>query len=180
MAQMGVTALAAHQIAVNLAAMTFMVPLGISIAITSKIGLEIGKKNLQYARYLGFLGVITCGSFMMIPSFIYLFYSELIMCIYTNNDDLIEIGSKLIILASIFQISDGLQVGALGALRGLKDVKVPLIFNIISYLFFGIFMAYFLGIYFNFGPEGLWVGIIFGLSVAAIFHNIRFNLLTKN
>ena len=85
---------------------------------------------------------------------------------------------KLLLMAAVFQLSDGLQVGALGALRGLKDTRVPLIINVISYLMIGLPGAYLLGIRVVYGQEGVWSGIIAGLSVAAILHNLRFYLLT--
>jgi MATE family multidrug resistance protein len=87
---------------------------------------------------------------------------------------------SLIFYAGLFQISDGLQVGGFGALRGLKDTRMPMIFNFISYWLIGFSVGYYLGIITDFGPSGLWIGLISGLSVAAICHNTRFHLMTSN
>ena len=86
----------------------------------------------------------------------------------------------LLFMAAIFQLSDGLQVGALGALRGLKDTRIPLFTNLFSYMVIGLPGAYLLGIQWGFGPVGLWTGIIVGLSLAAFLHNLRFHLLTRH
>jgi MATE family multidrug resistance protein len=86
---------------------------------------------------------------------------------------------SLLFMAAVFQISDGLQVGSFGALRGLKDTRIPMIVNFISYWVIGFPAGYMLGISLGYGPEGLWIGLICGLTVAAFLHNYRFNKLTK-
>jgi len=180
MGTLGVHVMAAHQIAINIAAMTFMVPLGISVAITSRIGHAVGAGEYALARYLGFSGIALCGLVMLVPAAVYLLLPEWIVMIYTSDPEVHEVAVVLLFMAAIFQLSDGLQVGALGALRGLKDTRIPLLTNIFSYLMIGLPGAYILGIYFDIGPEGLWTGIIVGLSIAALLHNLRFHLLTKN
>ena len=179
MGTLGVHVMAAHQIAINIAAMTFMVPLGISVAITSRIGHAVGAGEYALARYLGFSGIALCGLVMLVPAAVYLLLPEWIVMIYTSDPEVHEVAVVLLFMAAIFQLSDGLQVGALGALRGLKDTRIPLLTNIFSYLMIGLPGAYILGIYFDIGPEGLWTGIIVGLSIAALLHNLRFHLLTK-
>ena len=82
-------------------------------------------------------------------------------------------------MAAIFQISDGMQVGALGALRGLKDTKIPFITNVFAYWGIGFPLAYILGLNYKTGPEGMWIGLIIGLSIAALLHSWRFNILTR-
>ena len=82
-------------------------------------------------------------------------------------------------MAAIFQISDGLQVTAFAALRGLKDTRMPMLYNFISYWLIGFPVGYYLGIVSPMGPKGLWVGLIAGLTAAAVFHNLRFHRLTK-
>ena len=116
---------------------------------------------------------------MLVPASAYLFIPEWIAKIYTIDAEVLEVAVRLLLMAAVFQLSDGLQVGALGALRGLKDTRVPLIINVISYLMIGLPGAYLLGIRGGYGPEGLWTGIIAGLSVAAMLHNLRFYLLTR-
>jgi MATE family multidrug resistance protein len=105
---------------------------------------------------------------------------EFIISIYTDDVEVAGVAVSLLFMAAIFQISDGLQVGAFGALRGLKDTRLPMIVNFFSYWLVGFPIGYLLGIYLGYGPEGLWIGLIGGLSVAAVLHNYRFNKLTKS
>ena len=179
MGTLGVHVMAAHQIAINITAMSFMVPLGISVAITSRIGNAVGSEDHSLARYLGFSGIALCALVMLLPATFYLLLPEWIIMIYTKDPEVFEMAVILLFMAAIFQLSDGLQVGALGALRGLKDTRIPMITNIFSYLMVGIPAAYLLGIHWEYGPVGLWTGIIVGLSLAALLHNLRFHLLTK-
>jgi len=86
---------------------------------------------------------------------------------------------QLLYMAAIFQLSDGMQVGALGALRGLKDTRVPFLANVLAYCGMGLPMAYLLGFHFHFGPVGMWVGLIAGLSIAGVMHCWRFQILTR-
>jgi len=86
---------------------------------------------------------------------------------------------QLLFMAALFQLSDGLQVGALGALRGLKDTRVPMLVNLLSYSILGLPIAYLLGLQWGYGVIGLWTGMIVGLTVAAILHNTRFHQLTQ-
>jgi len=104
---------------------------------------------------------------------------ELIISIYTDDPVVSAMSISLLFMAGLFQISDGLQVGGFGALRGLKDTKVPMFVNFIAYWVIGFPVGYYLGIISDFGPEGLWIGLISGLSVAAVLHNFRFHKLTK-
>tara|TARA_B100000579_G_C22333731_1_gene621743 strand:- start:262 stop:624 length:363 start_codon:yes stop_codon:yes gene_type:complete len=104
---------------------------------------------------------------------------EKIVKIYTDDPNLNHQAVKLIYMAAIFQISDGMQVSALGALRGLKDTRIPFITNVFSYWLIGLPSAYIFGIHFNIGPVGMWIGLIIGLSIAALLHTWRFNILSK-
>lgn len=102
-----------------------------------------------------------------------------IASIYSSEPDVLALASQLIIMAAIFQISDGLQVSGYGALRGLKDTSVPMLVNFFSYWLIGIPTAYYLGTVAGGGPRGMWFGLIVGLSVAAILHNVRFQWMTS-
>jgi MATE family multidrug resistance protein len=104
---------------------------------------------------------------------------DLIISIYTRDPEVATVAVSLLFMAAVFQISDGLQVGGFGALRGLKDTRIPMVVNFFSYWLIGFPVGYYLGIIKNIGPEGLWIGLISGLTVAAVLHNYRFNKLTK-
>ena len=175
----GVNAVAGHQIAINVASLTFMIPMGISIAISIRVGLAIGKYNFKDAEYIGRIGIFICVSIMAISSLVFIMIPEIIVKFYTDDTNLNQQAVKLIYMAAIFQISDGMQVGALGALRGLKDTRIPFITNVFSYWLIGLPSAYIFGIHYKFGPIGMWMGLIIGLSIAALLHTWRFKILSK-
>jgi len=175
----GVNAVAGHQIAINLASLTFMVPMGLSIAISIRVGLSKGKSNFSEAKYIGEVGILLCVILMTVSALIFFLMPELFVEFYTDDIILKNQAIQLIYMAAIFQISDGVQVGALGALRGLKDTRIPFITNVFAYWFIGLPFAYIFGIHYSIGPEGMWFGLIIGLSIAAFLHCWRFNILTK-
>ncbi|MEX0608549.1 MAG: MATE family efflux transporter [Balneolaceae bacterium] len=179
MGTLSVKAAAAHQIAINVAATMFMIPFGLSIAISQRVGFSIGQGSLSKARFRGYVGIVICGLVMICSAILLFSAPEFIIGIYTHDPEVVSVAVALIFMAGVFQISDGLQVGAFGALRGLKDTRVPMVVNFISYWLIGFPAGYLLGIYYDFGPEGLWIGLIAGLTIAAILHNYRFNRLTK-
>ncbi len=180
MGTLSVTASAAHQISINIAATIFMIPFGLSMAISQRVGVAVGKGSLKNARFRGFIGTAVCTLIMVFTALLIFTIPGPIVGIYTSDPEVKKLAVSLVFMAGLFQISDGLQVGGFGALRGLKDTRVPMVVNFISYWLIGFSVGYYLGIHSGFGPKGLWIGLISGLSVAAILHNLRFHLLTKN
>lgn len=179
MASLGSTAVAAHQIAINVAAMTFMIPFGLSTAITVRVGHNLGKGYLQRARFSGLVGVGLCVIIMTCTAILMFLFPHTITGIYTGDAEVRSIAVGLIYMAAIFQISDGLQVSGYGALRGLKDTRVPMLVNLFAYWIIGIPGGYLMGFVLDIGPTGLWMGLIAGLTVAAVLHNLRFLKLTR-
>ena len=179
MGTLSVKAAAAHQIAINVAATMFMIPFGLSLAISQRVGFSIGQVSLEKARFRGFVGIVICAGIMTFTALLLFLFPEFIISIYTDDPEVTGMAVLLLFMAAVFQISDGLQVGAFGALRGLKDTRVPMVVNFISYWIIGFPVGYVLGINLGYGPEGLWIGLICGLTVAAVLHNYRFNKLTK-
>jgi MATE family multidrug resistance protein len=141
--------------------------------------MAVGQGSMSNARFRGFLGTAVCTGIMTCTAIIIFTIPDLIVSIYTDDPEVATLAVSLIFFAGLFQISDGLQVGAFGALRGLKDTTMPMIFNFVSYWLIGFSVGYYVGIVQDYGPGGLWMGLISGLSVAAILHNTRFHLLTK-
>lgn len=179
---------AANQIALNLSSMTFMVATGLSVAAMIRIGNQKGLQNFRELRRIAhsifFLGII----FAVIFALMFLVLHNVFPKIYVNMDDpanaidnaeVISIASTLLIAAAVFQISDSLQVLALGALRGLQDVKIPTIITFISYWAIGFPISYFCGKEDVLGSLGIWLGLLAGLTSAAILLYIRFDYLTK-
>ena len=180
MGTLSVQASAAHQVAINIAATVFMIPLGLSLAISQRVGISIGKGLIQEARFRGFMGTAVCTGVTTITALLLFSFPETIVSIYTQDLEVSNLAVSLVFFAAVFQLSDGLQVGAFGALRGLKDTRMPMVFNLISYWFIGFSVGYYLSFIGGYGPEGLWMGLIAGLTTAAMLHNIRFHLLTRN
>lgn len=170
---------AAHQIAINFASICFMIPLGLSIAISARVGNSIGRGKTQEARFRGYIGVGISTLFMICTATILFLFPNAITSIYTSDAEVTNLAVQLLYMAAIFQISDGLQVSGYGALRGLKDTKVPMVVNLIAYWVIGIPTAYLLGFTYNYGAPGFWIGLIAGLTVAGILHNVRFFVKTK-
>ena len=173
--RLGPVPTAAHGIAINYSSLMFMIPLGLAGAITTRVGNAIGRGNPASARYVGMNGFVLGLGFQIISALVMFFFAEQIVAIYGNtNPDVSHLAAQLIRLAAIFQLSDGLQVCAAGGLRGLKDTKVPMLYTVIAYWAVGMTLAYYLTFNQQMGPAGMWIGMIAGLSVAAVLLGIRF------
>lgn len=179
MGSLSTVAVAGHQVAINFAAMTFMVPFGLATAITTRVGNAAGKKRWSEARQRGFTGIALSTIFMSVTAVIMFAIPGVIASVYTQDPAVRDVAVGLLYMAAIFQISDGLQVSGYGALRGLKDTTVPMYVNLVAYWVVGLPLGYYLGIVRGVGPQGLWMGLIAGLTVAAVLHNVRFSLLTR-
>lgn len=179
MATLGTVAVAGHQVAINFAGLTFMVPFGLSIAVTARVGVSAGRGRLEEVRQRGSAGILLSVLFMCLTAVFILLLPDLIASIYTNDPAVREMSVQLLTLAAIFQISDGLQVGAFGALRGLKDTRFPMFVNMFAYGAVGLGLSWFLGLYKGLGPRGLWTGLIVGLTIAGVVHTVRFWYKTR-
>ncbi len=171
---LGAIAAAAHQVTLNVAAMTFMIPLGLSMATTVRVGHALGRGDLGAARFSGFTGIGLSGLFMAAMAVLIFTGHQTIASLYTGDPAVIRVAAGLLQLAALFQISDGLQVGALGALRGLQDTRWPMLIVLVAYWWIAFPLAWLLGVHWGWGPEGPWVGLIAGLTTAAILLNLRF------
>ena len=170
---------AAHQIALNFAATMFMIPLALSAAITVRIGHALGSGNAVAARMGGVTGILICIAFMTCSATFLLLFRDVVVGIYTNDPSVTEIAISLLLMAAIFQIADGVQIGAAGALRGYKDTRMPMVINTFSYWVMGFPLAYMAAITFKAPPSYIWAGFVLGLTVAAILLTARFNILSK-
>ena len=139
--------------AINIAATVFMIPLGLSLAISQRVGVSIGKGLLKEARFRGFMGTAVCTGATTITAILLFSFPETIVSIYTQDVEVSNLAVSLVFFAAVFQLSDGLQVGAFGALRGLKDTRMPMAFNLISYWFIGFSVGYYLSFIGGYGPK---------------------------
>lgn len=178
MGNLGVLPLAGHQIAINYASLMFMIPLGFSMAATVRVGNAVGRRDYSEAKMRGWVAIGLSTLFMICSAIILLIFNEQIAKVYTNNDQVVSVAAGLLTLAGLFQISDGIQVSASGALRGYKDTKIPMLINFFGYWMIGFPLAYYLAFRLNYQAEGLWWGLIAGLSTTAVLLLIRFKLYT--
>ena len=185
---LGKNAQAANQIALNLSSMTFMVGMGLGVAAMIRVGNQKGLQNFAELRriaqsifFLTFLlEVVFAGLFLIfrfwLPT-VYLDVNDLAN--QADNTEVILLAAQLLLVAAFFQISDGLQVVILGALRGLQDVKIPTLITFVAYWMIGFPISFYLGLYTSFESAGIWLGLLAGLTASAIMLYIRFNYLTK-
>lgn len=173
-------ALAAHQIALNLAATTFMMAGGIGTAATIALSNYLGMGLVREIRKSGFVSVYMVLIFMSISALIFIIFNEFLPSFYISNPDVLAIASGLMIVAGFFQLSDGLQVVILGVLRGIHDVKIPTIITSISYWVLTIPLAYIFVNYMDTGALGVWYAYLIGLTFTALTLTYRFHILSKN
>ncbi len=177
---LGTVEVAGHQVAINFAALTFMVPLGISMAIAVRVGFAVGRKDRPAIRRAAFVGLGLALTSQIVSAAVMLLIPRQVAGIYTDNVEVIGIAVQLLFLAAFFQLSDGVQVSAAGALRGLKDTRIPMFITVVSYWFLGMPLGWWLGFRADLGARGMWMGLIAGLSLAAILLSIRFLRSTRN
>ena len=174
----GAIHLAAHQIALNLASISYMIASGIGSASMISLSYYDGKRNFEDMRRSGFASFLLVFILMIVSALVFIIFRNYLPVLYVDDSSVINIASTLLIIAGLFQISDGIQAVGLGILRGIRDIKKPTIITFISYWIISIPLSYFLGIEYGYGVYGIWIGLSIGLTLAAIFHITRFNYLT--
>ncbi|MBL0329843.1 MAG: MATE family efflux transporter [Bacteroidetes bacterium] len=170
---------AAHQIALSIAASTYMMASGISAAASVRVGNQLGLKSREGVRTAGFSAFAMVLIFMGLMAFLFIIFQHFLPTLFSKESNVISISSSLLIIAAFFQLSDGVQVVGLGALRGVKDVKIPTIITLFAYWVVGLPMSYVFGFKLNLGVEGIWYGLSLGLTIAAVFLLWRFNYVSK-
>ena len=165
---------AGHQIALNFSSTTFMVPLALSSAITIRVGHALGAANASAARYSGIVGIVLCGAFMTLSATFLLVFRDAVVSLYTSDMAVQAIAISLLFIAAIFQVADGIQIGAAGALRGYKDTRTPMLINMFAYWALGFPLAFAAAIPLNAPPAWIWGGFVLGLTVAAVMLSIRY------
>lgn len=177
---MGTVELAAHQIALNLASVTFMIVLGVSSAGTIRVAEEAGVQSVVRTRSAGFTAILLSAGIMACNGVLFFLFRKILPEFYIANTEVIEKASILLIIAALFQIFDGVQASGLGILRGLKDVKIPMLTTFIAYWLIGIPIGYLLGIIYKLNAVGVWIGLMISLGLVAATLSIRFNIKSKN
>ena len=175
----GAQSLAAHQIAINMASISYMMASGLAAAATIRVGNQLGKRDISTLREVSFSIFTMVIFFMSTFAVIFILGRNYFPMLYINENEVIAIASSLLAIAALFQIADGVQVVGLGALRGLADVRIPTFVTFVAYWVIGLPVGYVLGFTLKLGVQGIWYGLSLGLFVAAIMLFIRFNRLTK-
>lgn len=169
----------AHGIALHLAAFTYMFGSGISSATTIRIGIYMSQKNWQLIKEAGFaslkLVLITMGVFSMV----FLLLNTILPLAFSNQKEIIDLASKLLLIAALFQLFDGTQVTLIGILRGLEDVKMPTIITLIGYWLIALPLAYFLAFVLKLETIGIWIALLTSLIFVAVALFLRFKFLLK-
>ena len=179
MGWLGATALAAHQIALSCASLTFMAPLGLSMATSIRLSRALGEQRRELLRPIGF-GALGFSSMIMLGfATVFMTSGSLLARGFTTDGAVIALAAQLLAVAALFQLFDGGQVVASGALRGLTDVKVPTVITFIAYWLVSLPVAYLLAFRLDFGPPGIWLGLASGLFSAALLLTWRFHRKTK-
>lgn len=176
---LGTDQLAAHQIALNLASISFMVVLGLSTAGSIRVGNAVGEQNVKRIRQAGFTTILIAICFMALSGVTFVVFRNFLPMLYINDETVISIASSLLIIAALFQLSDGVQAVGIGILRGLTDVKIPTAITFFAYWVVGLPTGYILGFNFGYDVQGVWIGLLAGLTTSAVLLTFRFNLKSK-
>jgi len=173
--------IASHQIALSMASFTFNLCIGFSVASTVMVGRKLGEKNFVAVRNVGINNLKITLIFMAFCGTVFIAGKNILPTFFTKKEDfeVIALASKLMIIAALFQLSDGIQVTALGALRGLQDVKIPSIITFVAYWIITIPLGYFLCVTMKMGAFGMWIALGLGLTISAVLLVMRFLKLSE-
>ncbi len=176
---LGTNPQAANQIALNLASMTFMIAVGLGVAATIRVGNQKGLKNYSNLRRIAYSTFLLVFLIEAAFAVMFILMKDWLPMMYIDDMEVILLAAQLLIIAALFQLSDGLQVVILGALRGLQDVKIPTLICFIAYWIIGFPISIYFGREDQFGSMGIWLGLLAGLTASAVLLHYRFNYLTK-
>jgi MATE family multidrug resistance protein len=179
MGWIGVNALAGHQIALNLASISYMMATGLATAGMIRVSHYIGKEDFKGMREAGMVAFGMVATFMFVCALLFFLFRFLLPTLYIDDPQVISLAASLLVLAGLFQLSDGIQVVGLGVLRGLEDVKVPTIVTFLAYWGLGLPLGYLLAFKLGFAEKGIWIGLLIGLTLTAGMLLYRFNRLSK-
>lgn len=179
MGWLGTTALAAHQIAINLATVSYMTTSGLAIAASIRVGNQFGKRDIPNLRAAAFSLLTLALIFMSLWAILFIAGRYFLPTLYINDAEVIQVAAPLLIIAGLFQISDGTQVVSAGALRGMQDVKIPTVLIFAAYWIIALPLGYWFAFTLEFGAMGIWSGLLIGLTLTGTALVVRFNRLSK-
>ncbi len=176
---MGANELAAHQIALNLAALTYMFTIGVSTAGSVRVGEAVGANRIDEARKAGFSAVILAAAIMGSFAVIFILTRHLLPWLYIDDPDVHRLAAGLLLIAAMFQVSDGIQGVGLGILRGMADTRIPTGITLIAYWIVGLPAGYLMGFSGGMGANGVWFGLLIALTTSGALLLFRFHWLTQ-
>jgi MATE family multidrug resistance protein len=176
---LGPSVIAAHAIAINYAAMMFMVPLSLHSATTIHVGHRLGAGDARGGARAGWIGILCCVVFMAVSALALIAAREPVAALYTDDLAVQQLAANLLLFAAAFQLADGMQVGAAGALRGFKDAHVPMLLNVAAYWLLAFPLAWYWGIARQRDVVGIWLGLIVGLLVCAMALGGRYFFIAR-
>ena len=173
--------IASHQIALSMASFTFNLSIGFSVASTVMIGRRAGERDFVGLQQVGINNMKIVFIFMAFCGLFFIIGRDILPTFFTKKEDIevIMLASKLLIIAALFQLSDGVQVVALGILRGIQDVKIPSLITFVAYWIITIPLGYFLCVMLKMGAWGMWIALGLGLTISAVFLVMRFFKLSQ-
>ncbi|WP_213522156.1 MATE family efflux transporter [Nonlabens sp.] len=174
---LGTNSQAANQIALNLSALTFMIGVGLGVTATIRVGNQKGLGHFSDLKRIASSLFLLTFMFELVFAFCFLFFRNQLPYIYIDNIDVVELASNILIIAAFFQLSDGFQVVLLGALRGFQDVWIPTFICFIAYWIVGFPFSFILSTYYDFGVQGIWMGLLIALSLSAVLMYLRYRYL---
>ncbi|ARD22321.1 MULTISPECIES: MATE family efflux transporter [Shewanella] len=184
LAPLGATVVAGHQIALNFSSIVFMLPLSIGIAVSIRVGYYLGQDKLDISNLVTKIGLFIAFSLAVITAVITVLFKTQIALLYNNNPEVVALAGSLMFLAALYQLSDSIQVVAAGALRGYKDTQSAFYITLVSYWAIGMTLGYLLArtdiIVPAMGAHGFWIGLIAGLTSAAILFALRLRYIQKS
>ncbi len=170
---------AANQIAIKLAATTFMISIGVGVATTIRVGNQKGLRQFKDLRRIAISNFLLIFIIMSVFTVMFMLLKNQLPLLFTSNLEVIKIASGLLIIAGVFQISDGIQAVVLAALRGLQDVKIPTYITFVAYWIIGFPISYYLGLHTELRTFGIWIGLFISLTISALMLFLRFQYLSR-
>ena len=167
-------AIAANQIAQSLISIAFMLAIGFGSAATVRVGNQVGLRDYKMLKKVGISNIVMVVIMMIAFGVIFVIGSEFLPSLYIDDEDVIKTTASLLGIAALFQLSDGVQIVVLGALRGLQDVKIPTFITFVAYWVIALPLGYLFALILDFGVIGIWIGLGVGLTFSAVFNLMRF------
>lgn len=174
MGWIGAPTQAAHQIAINMASISYMTVSGLGAAAAIRVGNQLGKKQYKTMKNAALTLIAMGTALMVVFAALFILLKDKLPLLYNDQPEVVSIAAGLLIIAALFQLSDGVQVISLGALRGMKDVKIPTLITFLAYWIIALPLGYVLAFNYGYGADGIWFGLFLGLTIAGIWVFLRF------